>query len=162
MSCRPPRVPVAWLFVLLAGGLRVPPAAGWVGGDVERPSTHGLGSGVAHLTLVSGSCTLSSGGSCVRSYNYPKKYNNDERCEIRVSDVALLTATAFLTEADYDYVKVLPSSTKYSDSSFPSNGVAVDSSSTITWYSDRSNVRTGWELCLVPPPPPPVWLGSGG
>jgi hypothetical protein len=168
---------VTWLFLLAV--LRVPAAGAALAAPVDgamaminahpsvpRPSNDGhlerpagLGGGAAQLSLVSGSCTLASGGLCARSHNYPGRYNNNERCTITVSGAATLTATAFHTESGYDYVKVLPSSTRHSGSSFPPNGIAVTSSSSITWYTDDSNVQSGWELCLVPPPPPPVhWV----
>jgi hypothetical protein len=37
------------------------------------------------FAVTEGHCTVSAGGECVRSPNYPNNYNNGERCTISVS-----------------------------------------------------------------------------
>ena len=66
--------------------------------------------------MASGPCTVTSGGSCFRSANYPNHYGDNEQCEITVlgsvvhptvATVGFARATTFETEsAAYDYLTI--------------------------------------------------------
>jgi hypothetical protein len=92
---------------------------------------------------------VDSTATCFRSPNYGVDYyGNYEDCAITVTGhqaVALLV-TAFSTESDYDSLTVagLP----YSGSSSP-DGVQVAAGTTITFTSDGSVTRPGFEICGV-------------
>jgi hypothetical protein len=68
------------------------------------------------FAVVSGPCTVTSGGSCFRSANYPNHYGDNEQCEITVlgsvvhptvATVGFARATTFETEsAAYDYLTI--------------------------------------------------------
>ena len=91
----------------------------WQGGPIPAPVTKApvapsmapsvaptppLASGA--FIVNQGPCTLSSGGACVSSPNYPLLYNNSQTCKIK----AVVTGYAigqypFLTEANTDILR---------------------------------------------------------
>ena len=116
-----------------------------------------------------GKCTVTAGGACFRSPNYPHNYLPAEDCTFTVSGSGLIRATAFQTYDDrptfegYDYLTI--EGTRYSGDggalSPTGAGVAVRDGQEITWHSDFwfSDGDSGFEICGAPappePPPPP-------
>ena len=119
-----------------------------------------------YFTVTSGPCTVDPNSrNCIRSPNYPSSYLNSQTCIITPTSLAIglqLTATAFSTEAIYDYLSI-PSyesgtMTDFSGTIGPSNFVLGPGS--ILWITDGSVTYTGWRVCSYPypspsPPPPP-------
>jgi len=107
----------------------------------------------AMWVLESGPCTQA--GPCIYSPNFPENYGSSQRCEIYVPPgvTKAISVAAFDTEADHDYLWVngIGYSGRYRDTP-----AGVTPSSNITWSSDSSVAKSGWELCLgstiVPPP----------
>ena len=57
------------------------------------------------FNVTSGDCTTDvKTGLCVRSPNYPSSYGNNEACQITMSGAMILTATAFNTERNFDFL----------------------------------------------------------
>ncbi|EOD07116.1 hypothetical protein EMIHUDRAFT_198415 [Emiliania huxleyi CCMP1516] len=94
---------------------------------------------------VSSPCSLTDGGSCAASPNYPNSYGNSEECTISGVPPVGLETVAFDVEADsncrWDYLTV--DGTKYCGTSGPSGAVAEDG--VIEWRSDGSVVESGWK-----------------
>merc|ERR1719284_1235731 len=53
---------------------------------------------ITEFQVRSGQCTLSDGGRCVRSPNYPNAYNNEDCCAI-LSPAGYLVASSFSVES---------------------------------------------------------------
>jgi len=97
----------------------------------------------AQYFTVVGPCTVE--GACVRSPNYPSEYGNSQSCTITPTSLAigqLLSATAFDTESRYD--KMIVNGVTYDGTTGPSNVLLRNA---VTWSSDRSVTRAGWEVC---------------
>ncbi|EOD10338.1 hypothetical protein EMIHUDRAFT_248441 [Emiliania huxleyi CCMP1516] len=93
---------------------------------------------------VSSPCSLTDGGWCAASPNYPNSYGNSEECTISGVPPVGLETVAFDVEAygcRYDYLTV--NGTKYCGTSGPSGAVAEDG--VIEWRSDGSVVGSGWK-----------------
>jgi hypothetical protein len=91
---------------------------------------------------VTGGCSVDSATQCVRSPNYPSNYGVFEHCTF-TTDFAI-KATSFDTERNYD--KLYVNGVRYDGTSGPSD---VTPTTIITWTTDRSVTRAGWELCPV-------------
>jgi hypothetical protein len=96
------------------------------------------------FVVASGACTVASTATCFRSPNYPSAYGNSQACTITVNEAVLLSVTAFSTESGYDRLTV--NGVQYSGTNGP-GGVQVAAGSTITWTSDSSVTRTGFQIC---------------
>jgi hypothetical protein len=85
-------------------------------------------------------------GTCIRSPNYPQPYDADGRCTFTVSahEAVMLSVTAFETEERYDWLEV--NGVQYSGTSGPEN-VQVPEGGTVTFFSDDSESRSGFEIC---------------
>ena len=97
-----------------------------------------------------GDCTVVLGAgnhNCFRSGRYPSSYRNDERCTVTVTTDVTLSVTAFRTEYDYDYLMVGPQ--RYEGNSGP-DGVVATAGTVMTWFSDGSVTRPGFEICAIP------------
>jgi hypothetical protein len=106
------------------------------------------------FTVTSGECTLDSAGSCFRSPNYPSFYDDNQQCSINVAAAPVtLSVTTFSTEGDFDWLTV--NGRQYSGTSGP-DGVEVAIGSTISFTSDESERRPGFEICGAPSPAP-IW-----
>ena len=105
-----------------------------------------VGAGAGLFTTVSGECTVVSDGTCFRSPNYPSNYDNNQRCTITVAahEQVMLSVVAFDTESGYDYLTV--NSVRYMGTSGP-HGVSVAPGASITFYTDGSVTRSGFEIC---------------
>jgi hypothetical protein len=97
--------------------------------------------------VVTGPCTVSPGGECVRSPNYPNQYAAGQRCEIKVHNSGGIRATAFDTESRYDYLEIAGLSYTGSGGALATTGVPVLDGATITFTADSSNQRPGFEVC---------------
>merc|ERR1719420_1360980 len=91
--------------------------------------------------ISSGSCTTD--GACVMSPGWPGNYGNTEFCSITLTSGGLVTAEAFNTEHDYDYI--ILAGVRYEGSSGPH--AVLPAGSMLEWFSDGSETRTGWRLC---------------
>jgi len=98
---------------------------------------------VAMWTLESGPCTQV--GPCISSPNFPENYGNHESCEIDVPPgvTEAISVVAFDTEDGYDYLWV--NGHGYSGADGPAG---VTPTSSITWSSDSSVMKSGWKMCL--------------
>jgi hypothetical protein len=103
----------------------------------------------------SGLCTVASDAMCIRSPNYPSAYNNNDNCAITVTahEQVTLSVTAFDLESDSDasdsscsYDSLTVNSNKYCSTSGP-DGVQVAAGASITFTSDGSFTRPGFEIC---------------
>ena len=112
-----------------------------------------------YFTVSSGPCTVDpSSPNCIRSPNFPyANYANNERCVITPTALAIgapLTATAFRTEANFDYLKIPSYSsgtlTWFHGTSGPSNFVLGGSPGSIEWSTDYSVTASGWKVCSYP------------
>ena len=101
-----------------------------------------------NLAVTSGSgCTIS--GNCFQSLNFPNDYGNTESCSVTVQSVLdgeTLFSFAFDTELCCD--ELIVGDTTYAGTSGPSN-VAVSVNDVITWSSDESDQKSGFQVCLV-------------
>ena len=104
----------------------------------------------AQAVQVTSPCSLTDGGSCATSPNYPNSYGDKEECTISGVPPVELETIAFDVEAhsscSWDYLTV--KGTKYCGTSGPSGAVAEDG--VITWRSDSVGVKSGWKAPLVP------------
>ena len=99
----------------------------------------------------SGDCFLTQSNTCVHSSNHMSgsSYGNSESCTITVHGGGTLHDTgnpSFSTESCCDHLTV--HGNRYDGSSGP-NGVHVSDGDQISWRTDSSVTRTGWEFCLI-------------
>ena len=102
----------------------------------------------AVLFTSSGSgCTVQD--DCVSSLNYPGTHGNHESCSISiVEDVIVSVGSVFQLETCCDHLMINSVDTE-SSGAVPTT---LTSGSTITWSTDYSVTRQGWQLCFSPPP----------
>ncbi|EOD04966.1 hypothetical protein EMIHUDRAFT_220409 [Emiliania huxleyi CCMP1516] len=100
---------------------------------------------------VSSPCSLTDGGLCATSPNYPNSYGINEACTISGVPLVELETVAFNVEAGdgcrYDYLTV--NGVKYCGTSGPSGAVAEDG--VITWRSDGSGDAIANVSIYLPP-----------
>lgn len=99
------------------------------------------------FTVTSGPCTVSNDGYCVGrwSHNNNVNYGNNENCRITVNGPGTLgPCQIFDTESCCD--KVTIGDRQYSGNSCP-EGAVIEEGSSISWHSDGSVTRQGWEIC---------------
>lgn len=109
-----------------------------------------LSNGSSPFTVVSGTCTLK--GKCIHSPNYPNKHDNNERCTVKVQNVASgekISSALFNTESCCDKLTVISTQYKGQSLSNGPNNVAVSVNDEILWYSDGSVIYNGFQVCLV-------------
>lgn len=105
--------------------------------------------------IESGSCTIGTGSTsnyenrqyCIKSPNYNNgavPYGINQSCEFVICSAQTMEVLAFNTEENYDYLYV--NGIGYHGTSGPSNQIP-SMGSTITWTSDYSQQRSGWEIC---------------
>jgi hypothetical protein len=116
---------------------------------------HCVGAGL--FAVESGACTVSNSAMCFRSPNFPSNYDNYQQCTITVGWRTRLSVTAFSTESSYDPLTV--NGMPYSGTSGP-DGVWVAAGTTITFTSDGSSTRSGFEICGAPFPRIAGWMRS--
>ena len=107
---------------------------------------------VPHLPLqLTGPCSITDGGSCATSPNYPESYGNSEECIITGVPAVGLEVLAFDVEgfSESDYLTVRGK--RYCGSRGP-EGVVVEDG-VIEWVSDSGVVKSGWKARLLSPPP---------
>ena len=104
--------------------------------------------GEPRFNVTAGSCTVTSGGTCFQSVNYPFNYGDSEQCSIRVDGTVnneKLYSEFFLTENNYD--KLTIDGTQYMGTNGPS-AVTVATNQVITWYTDGSVTKQGFNICF--------------
>jgi len=96
------------------------------------------------FTLEGGSdCTVN--GNCVTSANWPFLHGNDEACAITVdADSSVSVNSNFEIERNYDFLRI-NNAAKWTAAEIPSS---LSAGSTISWSTDGSVTKTGWELCF--------------
>ena len=105
----------------------------------ERPSEN-----ITEFDVVSGTCTVSDSGLCVRSPNYPGEYNNNDCCTIH-SPGGYLVSNSFAVESWWDHLYIV-NSDHYGYAALPV--IEVTAGDNIAWSSDESVVNSGWEICV--------------
>jgi hypothetical protein len=73
-------------------------------------------------------------------------YGNNERCTFTTSSAGTLNVVSFNTESGYDELTV--GGTQYDGTTGP-QGVVVSAAAQITWSSDESETRAGFEICVL-------------
>ena len=111
-------------------------AAGWFGPSCDSDITITL-SGSS-----TGNCAVD--GSCFSSLDY----TSNERCDFSVAVGGVLNIVSFETESGYD--KMTIGGVIYMGSDGPAD-VVISAGETITWYSDSSVTRAGYEICIGNP-----------
>jgi hypothetical protein len=106
------------------------------------------------VLTVTGDCILS--GNCIRSTGYPfANYDVSESCSVTGLPATPAQVIAFNTEANtgntctFDYVTI--AGQNFCGTSGPEGVVAVDGS--MTWRSDATSTRSGFEICFPQAPP---------
>ncbi|EOD07111.1 hypothetical protein EMIHUDRAFT_198407, partial [Emiliania huxleyi CCMP1516] len=114
--------------------------------QIAPPSPPPLPPGFPGGYFITGPCSLTDGGSCAASPNYPNSYGRNEECTISGVPPYELETVAFDVEAGngcpFDYLTV--NGKKYCGTSGPPSG-AVAEDGVIEWRSDRSVVGPGWK-----------------
>jgi predicted outer membrane repeat protein len=87
-----------------------------------------------------GQCAVD--GNCFSSLDY----DSDEMCTFTMGEDGVLNVISFETESDYDMLTVGES--EYSGMNGP-QGISVFAGDEITWYSDESETRAGFEICVA-------------
>jgi len=90
--------------------------------------------------LTGDGCVMS--GNCISSTNHPSNYGNGDACRVTLYGDIPLTTNAFNTESRYDTLIV--GGVGYSGTSGPPSGSYTGA---ISWASDYSVSKSGWELC---------------
>lgn len=91
----------------------------------------------------------------MRSSGYPNtSYSDNEVCTINGVPRYPIVVNAFEVESQVTcvYDALIVEGVKYCGTTGPAGVVAT--SGTISWSSDGSVTRAGWEICFPPPPPP--------
>jgi len=84
-------------------------------------------------------------GNCVTSANWPSAHGNDEGCSITVdADSSVAVNSNFEIERNYDYLRV-NDAPKWTAAEIPTS---MSAGTTISWSTDGSVTKTGWELCF--------------
>ena len=132
------------------------PAAGWKlcvsgGGAAAASPSSPSGSGAAAaayggFTVESGPCTVTAGGDCVRSDNYPGQYGTGVSCVIAPTQDLRLSSTAFATEKNYDMLTI--GGETFTGTLGPTF-LSVTANQKIVWESDSSVTNTGCALCCA-------------
>ena len=131
------------------------PAAGWKlcvsGGGAaaaspSSPSGSSTAAAYGGFTVESGPCTVTAGGDCVRSDNYPGQYGTSVSCVIAPTQDLRLSSTAFATEKNYD---VLTFNGKTFTGDLGPVLQPVTANQKIEWVSDVSVADTGCALCCA-------------
>ena len=127
-----------------------------------------LGAAQPKLSSSNSACVISTRGSCACSSNYSpdrcessettdsaefSQYGTNEECTISLSFAAVITTSAFDTEAGYDRLTV---DDRVYDGSTGPDSVTTDQP--LLWSSDDSVTRSGFRICASPiqPPMPPM------
>jgi len=88
-------------------------------------------------------CTVN--GNCVTSANWPSSHGNNEGCSITVdADSSVAVNSNFEIERNYDFLRV-DNAAKWTAAEIPTS---MSAGTTISWSTDGSVTKTGWELCF--------------
>ena len=104
------------------------------------------------FTVTSGNCIVSS-TNCVSSPNYPNSnYPNSDSCSIQVTDYVdaedVILVNAFQTGATHDTLVVKGVSYSGTTAGGGPVGVKLVSGDTVSWSTDTTVTKSGWEICL--------------
>ncbi|GMI47449.1 hypothetical protein TrCOL_g9426 [Triparma columacea] len=93
-----------------------------------------------------GQCAVN--GNCFSSLSY----GNDERCTFTLGESGVLNIVSFVVESGPScrYDKVTVGGVQYCGIAGP-QGISVSAGEEITWYSDGSSTRAGFEICVGDP-----------
>ena len=82
------------------------------------------------------------------SLNYPGNYGSDESCSITIeADVVISVGTTFELETCCDHLMINGVDTE----SYSAVPATLASGSEITWFTDSTEERRGWQLCISVP-----------
>ena len=99
----------------------------------------------AYFTMT-GDCDTQ--GDCVSSNNYPQVHGNSESCTITMlQDASVSVGSTFSLETCCDHLMIHGNDVESSDT-VPTSLRANDE---LTWSSDGSVTREGWQLCFSEP-----------
>ena len=101
------------------------------------------------FSVTSGPCTVTEGGACFRTPNYPDDYGSSQDCEIAVSGAGFARATAFDPESCCDHMTIGGTQYDRDGGALASSGVPVGDGTTVAWHADGSGQRSGAEVCGV-------------
>ena len=99
--------------------------------------------------VIQGPCATD--GNCFTSPNYPANYGSDQQCTITAHEAVTLSVVAFnVEEEDSDSIcswdLLTVNGVKYCGTTGP-EGVQVAANATITFTSDDTVQRAGFEIC---------------
>ena len=95
-------------------------------------------------------------GTCFQSANYPNKYKLSSGCTVVVNKLSTIKIVAFdvepayvdeqdvVHECEYDFITV--HGRKYCGSEGPATDLPLNTSTVLTWTSDRLNAKTGFKI----------------
>jgi len=106
-----------------------------------KTTLNSIGGGLEFFSMT-GSCSVD--GSCVGSGNYPNDYGINEDCTVTMMQDARVTVTSFEIEIGWDKLNIAGSNILYSYA-IPGQ---MKSGEMITWLSDASITKKGWQLCF--------------
>ena len=100
------------------------------------------------FAVASGPCTITAGGACFRSPDYPNDYRIGD-CAITVYKAGSVRATTFDTQSfgGRDYVTIDGVQYAGTGGAIATAGVAVSDGGTISWHTNGSRQRSGFEIC---------------
>lgn len=115
---------------------------------------------ISGFEIYEGPCEVDEG--CINSPGYPlENYGNNELCTILVhGDVGFVCFKHFDTESGFDYLTI--NGRAYSGEK---GKLCLKPEGVISWSSDLSETRSGWQLCAGAKPPsnatPGFWVVDG-
>ena len=121
---------------------------GAVAASPSPPSGSGAAAAAYGFTVESGPCTVTAGGDCVRSDNYPGAYATSKSCVIAPTQDLRLSSTAFATEKNYDMLTI--GGETFTGTLGPTF-LSVTANQKLEWVSDSSVTDTGCALCCASP-----------
>jgi len=108
-------------------------------------------------SITKGTCTIdiTSGVPCAVTPNYPKKYPDDDSCQVKMTKTKALKPEVFITERFFDQVKIggVKMSGQLVKKPYIDLKKGVD---TIDWSSDFYLAGKGWKICKTTPRKPPM------
>ena len=119
---------------------------GAVAASPSPPSGSGAAAAAYGFTVESGPCTVTAGGDCVRSDNYPGAYATSKSCVIAPTQDLRLSSTAFATEKNYDMLTI--GGETFTGTLGPTF-LSVTANQKLEWVSDSSVTDTGCALCCA-------------
>jgi len=91
-------------------------------------------------------------GHCLQSPNFPQEYGPYEGCLVKLPPYSVILVTAFSTEKR-DMLVINGNAYSGDDDSMINRSFVIrPETDVISWVTDGSGSRSGWQLCLDTPP----------